>query len=130
MRSVNRELENKTGNESLCEYFSINAHNNISLHLIAHFNSFILVQEREFYDDLNPSYRFLNILHLKYDVTRINREAVTRTGDVRKTKRVATFGSTFSNSLLKNVLKHGFLPFNSSKDMNFQTVGYTLMTDA
>ena len=41
------------------------------MHLIAHFNSFILVQEREFYDDLNPSYRFLNILHLKYHVTRI-----------------------------------------------------------
>lgn len=88
------------------------------------------MQEREFYDDSNPSYRFLNILHLKYHVTRINREAVTRTGDVRKTKRVATFGSTFSNSLLNNVLKHGFLPFNSSKDMNFQTFGYTLMTDA
>ena len=131
MRSVNRELVNKTGKESLCKYFSkkANAHNNISLHLIAHFNSFILVQEREFYDDSNPSYRFLNILHLKYHVTRINREAVTRTGDVRKTKRVATFGSTFSNSLLNNVLKHSFLPFNSSKDMNFQTFGYTLMTD-
>ena len=83
------------------------------------------MQEREFYDDSNPSYRFLNILHLlKYHVTRINREAVTRTGGVRKTKRVATFGSAFSNSLLNNVLKHGFLPFNKrSKDMNFQTFG-------
>ena len=116
MRSVNPELVNKTGND-------------ISLHLIAHFNSFILVQEREFYNDSNPNYRFLNILHLKYHVTRINREAVTRTGYVRRTKRVATFGSTFSNSLLNNVLKHGFLPFNSSKDMNFQTFGYTLTTD-
>ena len=100
------------------------------MHLIAHFNSFILVQKREFYDDLNPSYRFLNILHLKYHVTRINREVVTHTGIVRQTKRVATFGSTFSNSSLNNVLKHGFLSFNSSKDMNFQTFGYTLMTDA
>ena len=88
------------------------------------------MQERKFYDDSNPSYRFLNILHLKYQVARINREAVTRTGNVRKTKSVATFGSTFLNSLLNKVLKHGFLPFNSSKDMNFQTFGYTLMTDA
>ena len=44
-------------------------------------------------------------------------------------RRVATFGSTFSNSLLNNVLKHGFLPFNSSKDMNFPTFGYTDVND-
>ena len=41
-----------------------------------------------------------------------------------------TFGSTFLNSLLNKVLKHGFLPFNSSKVMNFQAFGDTLMTDA
>ena len=91
----------------------------ISLHFIVHFNSFILVQEREFYDVSNLSYRFLNILHLKYHVAAINREAVTRTGDVRKTKSVATFGNMFLNSLLNKVLKHCFLLFNSSKDTNF-----------
>ena len=80
VRSEPRTSKQNRIKNSVCVFFqkkNFNAHYNINVHFIVNYISFILVQEREFYDDSNQSYSFLNILHLKYHVARINREATS-----------------------------------------------------